>query len=132
MKSRTNQPVYKDDGTLFDDAQLVSDIQANGGTKLYRHELVLIATNDDEYYFTLISNRSDNLIGKSFSLRNNVSCTHANYNDEEEMLVLLLESDGSEIDLISFSITTGDVIAVYKHYNIELSLEDCTDTITEL
>ena len=41
MKSRTNQPVFKDDGTLFDDAQLVSDIQANGGTKLYKHTLNL-------------------------------------------------------------------------------------------
>ena len=48
MKSRTNQPLFKDDGTLLTDAQLVSDIQANGGTKLYQHGFVF--PNGNELY----------------------------------------------------------------------------------
>lgn len=55
MKTRTNQPIFKDDGTPFTDNQLDSDIAQKGGTKLYRHEITF---DTDNFYGVVIINNS--------------------------------------------------------------------------
>lgn len=130
MKTRTNQPIYKDDGTPFTDGQLDSDIAQKGGTKLYKHSisdnnylLELITTVSQPIDFTLINTyakfitylKSIDII--SFLFRNDSDNRYLGYMYFlESVLYYSMISDGS---LVAYELD-------------DFIIANATDTVTEL
>lgn len=134
MKTRTNQPIFKDDGTPFTDSQLESDISQKGGTKLYRHNITIRCHTEDltEFNFTLVifSFVSDNFATnkQQLDIQNVVSCqSFKETTDNFNLYLINMEYSSNELTLTYYSFNENDI---YMNYVFEI--DDISDIVAEL
>lgn len=124
MKTRTNQPVYKDNGEELKDSDL------SGGTKLYRHNIVF--SNADEIIF--INNVAtpytfDNLQNLVNAIYLSLKAVFHNETKSADQVIMTAYLVGEDLDMAVFE---SDSLGFSEVEKVESDFENVTDSITPL
>ena len=123
MKTRTNQPVFLDNGENVDDSKL-------GGTKLYRHS-VFIQDNENEIHLNIISALSSSIVSTDMNTTDYISIPNASEDAEGRgLIVASFVKKNNGIYLASYDVINEKV---FNWSTIDISsLIAFTDTVTPL